>query len=141
MAHKCDIAGRSESEAHQNKNDCHHKGRGSGKDSLSPGCQHDCAGRSQTRLGDLCVYNCACWNVPILSNLLILLCAEEACVVLLLHHNGCDPWLIVLFQLYAGLSDGQEFMVESLLKLALRDATSVEDDASGLKTCRFCRTE
>lgn len=67
--------------------------------------------------------------------------SEEACVVLLLHHNERDPWLIVLFQLYAGLSDGQELMVESLLKVALGDAISVEDDANGLKTCRFCRTE
>lgn len=93
------------------------------------------------RVGDLHVYGCDFWNVPTLSNLLILVCAEEACVVLLLHHNERDPWLIVLFQLYAGLSDGQELMVESLLKVALGDAISVEDDASGLKTCRFCRTE
>lgn len=45
---------------------------------------------------------------------LILVCAEETCVVPLLHHDECDPWLIVLLQLYAGLSDGQELMVKNL---------------------------
>lgn len=88
-------------------------------------------------VGDLRVDGCACWDVPTLSNPLILVCAEETCVVPLLHHDECDPWLIVLLQLYAGLSDGQELMVKNLLELALRDAVSVEDDAGGLEACGF----
>lgn len=35
-------------------------------------------------------------------------------MVLPLHHDERDPWLRVLLQLYAGLSDGQELMVENL---------------------------
>jgi hypothetical protein len=58
-------------------------------------------------------------------------------VVLLLHHDERDPWLRVLLQLYAGLSDGQELMMEKLPELALGDAVSVEDDAGGLDACRF----
>jgi hypothetical protein len=54
-----------------------------------------------------------------------------------LHHDEHDPWLIVLLQLDAGLSDGQELSVENLLELALRDAISVEDDAGGLEAGRF----
>lgn len=57
-------------------------------------------------------------------------------MVLLLHHDERDPWLRVLLQLYAGLSDGQELMVENLLELALRDATLIEDDVGGLEACR-----
>lgn len=56
--------------------------------------------------------------------------------MLLWHHNERDPRLIVL-QLYEGLSDGQELMVENVLEQALGDAISVEDDASGLEACRF----
>ena len=51
----------------------------------------------------------------------------------LLHPDERDPSLRVLLQLYAGLSDGQELMVENLLELALGDAVAVEDDAGGLE--------
>lgn len=35
-------------------------------------------------------------------------------MVALLYHNERDPWLIVLLQLDAGLSDGQQLMMEDL---------------------------
>lgn len=49
---------------------------------------------------------------------LILVCAEEACMVALLHHDERDPRLIVLLQLDAGLSDGQQLMMEDLQERA-----------------------
>lgn len=39
---------------------------------------------------------------------------EEACVVTFLHHDVGDTRLIVLFQLYARISDGQQLVVENL---------------------------
>lgn len=32
----------------------------------------------------------------------------------LLHHDICDSWLIVFLQFNAGVSDGQELVVENL---------------------------
>lgn len=41
---------------------------------------------------------------------------EEACVMAFLHHDICDSWLIVFLQFNAGVSDGQELVVENLHK-------------------------
>jgi hypothetical protein len=35
-------------------------------------------------------------------------------VVPLLHHDECDPWLVILLQLDAGLADGQQLVMENL---------------------------
>ena len=43
-----------------------------------------------------------------------LVSTEEACVVAFLHHDVGDAWLIVLLQLDARVSDGQELVVEDL---------------------------
>lgn len=45
---------------------------------------------------------------------LVLVRAEEPCVVPLLHHDEGDPGLVVFFQLDAGLTDGQQLVVENL---------------------------
>lgn len=45
---------------------------------------------------------------------LILVSAEEPCMVPLLHHDECDPWLVVLLQLNASLTDGKQLMVQDL---------------------------
>lgn len=39
---------------------------------------------------------------------------EEARVVAFLHHDIGDAWLIVFLQLDAGVSDGQQLVVENL---------------------------
>lgn len=43
-----------------------------------------------------------------------LISTEEACVVTFLHHDVGDTRLIVLLQLYARISDGQQLVVENL---------------------------
>ena len=67
---RCDTAGRSESAAHQKKNDCHPKARGSGRTA----CPLDASMTAQVEVklsgvGDLRVHGCACGNVPTLPNL------------------------------------------------------------------------
>lgn len=105
-----------------------------------PACPLDAGVTTQVEVklgwvGDLRVHSCACWNVPTLPNPLVLVSAEEPRVVPLLHHNKCNPWLVVLFQLDTGLADGQQLVVKDLLELALGDTVTVEDDAGGLEAC------
>lgn len=77
-----------------------------------PACSLDAGVTAQVevklgRVGDLRVHGCACWNVSTFPNPLVLVSAEEPCVVSLLYHDESDPRLVVFFELNTRLADGQ----------------------------------
>lgn len=45
---------------------------------------------------------------------LILVSTEQAGVMALLHHNICDPRLVVFFQFDACISNGKQLIVKNL---------------------------
>ena len=95
-------------------------------------------------------------DVAALAALLLLVRAEEARVVPLLHHDEGDPWFVVWLQLQAimmtipssgslivivthldaGLPDGGELVLQDVCELALADAVPVHDDPVRLVAAR-----
>ena len=95
-------------------------------------------------------------DVAALAALLLLVRAEEARVVALLHHDEGDPWFVVWLQLQAimmtipsseslivivthldaGLPDGGELVLQDVCELALADAVPVHDDPVRLVAAR-----
>lgn len=66
-----------------------------------PACSLDASMTTQVEVklswvGDFRVHGCACWNVSAFPNPLVLVGAEEPCVVSLLDHDERDAWLVVL---------------------------------------------
>lgn len=65
-------------------------------------------------VGDVGVHSGPCWDVTTLPNPLILVSTEQAGVMALLHHNICDPRLVVFFQFDACISNGKQLIVKNL---------------------------
>ena len=107
-------------------------------------------------VGDADVHGGAGRDVAALAALLLLVRAEEARVVALLHHDEGDPWFVVWLQLQAimmtipssgslivivthldaGLPDGGELVLQDVCELALADAVPVHDDPVRLVAAR-----
>lgn len=85
------------------------------------------------RVGDVGVHSGPSWDVTTLPNSLILVSTKKAGVMAFLHHDVSDPRLVVLFQFDAGITNGQQLIVEDLWELAFRDPISVEDDSGRLE--------
>lgn len=97
------------------------------------------AAKVEIELGGVCdadIDGGAGRNVAALAALLLLVGAEETCVVPLLHHDERDARLVVGLEFDAGLADGRQLVLQQLQKLTLRHAVTVEDDAVRLIPAR-----
>lgn len=75
-------------------------------------------------------------NVATLADLLLVVGAEEARVMALLHDDEGNARAVVVLEVHARLPDGNQLVREDLLELALGDAVAVEDDAVRLEARR-----
>lgn len=82
---------------------------------------------------DVGIHSGSSWDVTTLSNSLILVSTKKSGVMAFLHHNISDPRLVVLFQFDAGITNGQQLIMEDLRELAFRNPISVEDDTGRLE--------
>ena len=70
-------------------------------------------------------------NVSRPTRLFLLIRAEEASMMPLLHNNKCDSWLVIRLKFDASFTNGCQLVLQHLRKLAFRDAVSVHDYSMG----------
>ena len=71
------------------------------------------------------------WDVSRPTRLFLLIRAEEASMMPLLHNNKCDSWLVIRLKFDASFTNGCQLVLQNLGKLAFRDAVSVHDYSMG----------
>lgn len=78
---------------------------------------------------DADVDGCPRWNISRLAALLLLVRAEQARVMSLLHDDERDARAVVRLQLDARLADRRQLVLQDVRELSFGDSVAVQDDA------------
>lgn len=77
------------------------------------------------------------WNVATLTDLLLLICTEQSCVMSFLHNDECYSRAVIRLELHAGFTNGEQLVGQDLQELSLTNAIPIENNPVGLESSRL----